>query len=564
VLATALAGRPVVAVEAAWALGEIGPAAGTSIVRTLERAAGGASASVGLAPPAGRAAVVALLFSASRLRPVPLGVVSPFLASPDRDVAWSAAYAIARPRVPAGVRAILPLARHSDAEVRALVARALARPAAGDSLAAAAVAALRVLIADTSPHVRINAVRSLATFGTDVRTEVTALVRDRDANVRIATAQSLTTVMDSNGARWAALWDADTGYMFRRSLLESAMRLGVRLSALGTWKDSADWRYRAAVAEAGGAATDPARIRDISLPLADDRDGRVRTAAWSAFASHVDSSADHPWLREFMLRGLPDPDPQVRATVLGALAGEARAAELPAVLFSYALARTDSTNDARLAAVHYLARVWRRDSAGISDSLRGVLRALPAPADPLERAEGQGIPLFRSWPGTQGTPRPIAWYLDVVRAIVLPSLAGAGPVAEIRTARGTIVVELYGADAPLTVANFLTLARSGWYADTRFHRVVPNFVIQDGDPRGDGNGGPGWAIRDEFNRRRYDRGAVGMALSGPETGGSQYFITHAPQPHLDGHYTVFGHVRSGWDVLDALVQGDRILTVTIR
>ncbi|HWJ23595.1 MAG TPA: peptidylprolyl isomerase, partial [Gemmatimonadaceae bacterium] len=125
----------------------------------------------------------------------------------------------------------------------------------------------------------------------------------------------------------------------------------------------------------------------------------------------------------------------------------------------------------------------------------------------------------------------------------------------------SITVELFGADAPLTVLNFTTLARRGFLRDTRFHRVVPNFVAQDGDPRGDGNGGPGYTIRDELNRRRYDRGAVGMALSGPDTGGSQYFLTLSPQPHLDGHYTLFGRVVAGFDAMDRLVQGDRILEV---
>jgi cyclophilin family peptidyl-prolyl cis-trans isomerase len=91
---------------------------------------------------------------------------------------------------------------------------------------------------------------------------------------------------------------------------------------------------------------------------------------------------------------------------------------------------------------------------------------------------------------------------------------------------------------------------------------VPNFVIQDGDPRGDGNGGPGTVIRDELNRQRYVRGTVGMALSGPDTGGSQFFLVHSPQPHLDGRYTVFGRLAAGFQVLDLIVQGDRILRIT--
>jgi cyclophilin family peptidyl-prolyl cis-trans isomerase len=126
------------------------------------------------------------------------------------------------------------------------------------------------------------------------------------------------------------------------------------------------------------------------------------------------------------------------------------------------------------------------------------------------------------------------------------------------------VIDLFGGEAPLTVANFVALARAGFYRGTAFHRVVPGFVAQDGDPRGDGSGGPPGSIRDELNRRRYARGVLGMALSGPDTGGSQYFLTLTPQPHLDGHYTVFGILREGFGVLDRLTQGDSIRSVEIQ
>jgi cyclophilin family peptidyl-prolyl cis-trans isomerase len=156
------------------------------------------------------------------------------------------------------------------------------------------------------------------------------------------------------------------------------------------------------------------------------------------------------------------------------------------------------------------------------------------------------------------------WYDSIVRAVVLPSLGGHPIEARITTSRGVLVIDLFGADAPLTVANFVALARAGFYRGTAFHRVVPAFVVQDGDPRGDGSGGPAWAIRDELNRRRYRRGVLGMALSGPDTGGSQYFLTLTPQPHLDGHYTVFGILRDGFAVLDQITQGDSIRSVEIQ
>ena len=118
-------------------------------------------------------------------------------------------------------------------------------------------------------------------------------------------------------------------------------------------------------------------------------------------------------------------------------------------------------------------------------------------------------------------------------------------------------------DAPMTAWNFAQLAKAKYFDNTSFMRVVPNFVIQGGDPRNDMNGGPGYAIRDEINLQKYTRGAVGMALSGADTGGSQFFITHSPQPHLDAKYTVFGHVVNGMEVVDRLQQLDVIERIRI-
>ena len=115
----------------------------------------------------------------------------------------------------------------------------------------------------------------------------------------------------------------------------------------------------------------------------------------------------------------------------------------------------------------------------------------------------------------------------------------------------------------MTVDNFLTLAEKKYFDGARIHRVVPGFVVQDGDPTGTGNGGPGYEIRDELVPTTYRTGTVGMALSGPDTGGSQWFATQSPQPHLDGIYTVFGQVESGMDVVSRIEQGDKIFRVTV-
>ena len=150
---------------------------------------------------------------------------------------------------------------------------------------------------------------------------------------------------------------------------------------------------------------------------------------------------------------------------------------------------------------------------------------------------------------------------DYVRAI---SRRNGSVRAVVKTEKGSFTIDLLPQDAPLTVDNFISLARKGYYNGLVVHRVVPNFVIQDGDPRGDGMGGPGTTIRCEINTVSYERGVVGMALSGKDTGGSQWFVTHSAQPHLDGGYTVFGKVpEKDMNVVDSIARGDKIISITI-
>ncbi len=137
--------------------------------------------------------------------------------------------------------------------------------------------------------------------------------------------------------------------------------------------------------------------------------------------------------------------------------------------------------------------------------------------------------------------------------------------AQIETDKGTIDVKLYAEHAPKTVNNFVSLARDGFYDGLTFHRVIPNFMIQGGDPDGNGRGGPGYQFEDEVrdNPLKHETGSLSMANAGPNTNGSQFFITHAPQPHLNGRHTVFGKVMDGQDVVDAIEQGDTMSKVTI-
>jgi peptidyl-prolyl cis-trans isomerase B (cyclophilin B) len=135
----------------------------------------------------------------------------------------------------------------------------------------------------------------------------------------------------------------------------------------------------------------------------------------------------------------------------------------------------------------------------------------------------------------------------------------------IQTNRGEIKLELYPQHAPQTVNNFVFLAKQGFYDGVQFHRVIADFMIQTGDPTGTGRGGPGYRFADECkgNPLRHERGVISMANAGPNTNGSQFFITHVPTPHLDGRHTVFGKVTSGLDVVDAIQQGDVMVSVAV-
>ena len=136
----------------------------------------------------------------------------------------------------------------------------------------------------------------------------------------------------------------------------------------------------------------------------------------------------------------------------------------------------------------------------------------------------------------------------------------------IETEKGTIKLELYAQHAPQTVNNFMFLAREGYYEGVAFHRVIANFVIQGGDPSATGSGGPGYKFADETggNPLKHETGSLSMANAGPNTNGSQFFIAHSPQPHLDGKHTVFGKVVAGQEVVDAIRPGDKMIKVVIE
>ena len=264
-------------------------------------------------------------------------------------------------------------------------------------------------------------------------------------------------------------------------------------------------------------------------------------------------------LAEVLLKHFDDPDVIVRGTAADLL-GDLPPSEANTRALAAAFPRTakDPLNDAALSILDALGK---QKSPAANDAIKTALDSrdylVRRRAVALLKANGAGD--FSSRIGTVQTGKTAADYQRALARIRKKVRA------VVTTTKGSFTIELLPEAAPLTVDNFVQLAQRSFFSRITIHRVVPNFVIQDGDPRGDGNGGPAnHQIRCEINEEPYDRAAVGMALSGKDTGGSQWFVTHSPQPHLDGGYTVFGRVVAGMNVVDNIIRGDVIRSIVIR
>lgn len=264
-------------------------------------------------------------------------------------------------------------------------------------------------------------------------------------------------------------------------------------------------------------------------------------------------------IADVLRKQLKEPDAIVRSTAADLISeqppNETNARSLVEAL-PVAL-RDRDLNDAALSILDALAK---QKSAAANDAIKSALESpdhlIRRRAVALLKAHGAGD--FSNRIGTVQTRNTDADYRRAIARI------GRTVTATFVTSKGAITIEFLPEEATLTVDNFVQLARKGYFNGQTVPRVVPNFVIQTGDPRGDQNGGPGYQIRCEINETQYERGGVGMALSGKDTGGSQWFVTHSPQPHLDGGYTVFGRVIRGMEVVDSIARGDTIRRVIVN
>ena len=501
-------------------------------------------------------------------RDAPVVSLLPFLEDSSIALRWRAAYTLGRLRAPAAGNRLSVALRDPEAIVRAMAARALTRGYADTAgLAAKSVAQLLTrAAADANPQVKINALRSLAGFeDSTLAAEVVPLLDDPQPNVQVQAAATAGELGGAEAARaLARVAAANRPFGVRREALVGLARADTTAftTASARWRSSADWRERAAAAEGTAIAAPGGRPWFLS-----DRDPKVMAAGLQAWAAEVDGP--DPGLLAAVRPLAQHTDAAVRSVAADVMSRAAAPGDLTTLVAAYRRAGNDSVPDAALAALGAIQAIAGSSPEGRARVAEEFVASVPRPDDYLLRrwAEASWPELAARW----GRAAPIATgrspqdYRDLVRRFIVAPDSVARPKVIIETdQRGPMEIELLGPEAPMTVANFLRLVDRRFFDGNRWHRVVPNFVVQDGDPRGDGFGGPGGAVRDELNRQRYDGPMLGMALSGPDTGSSQWFINLSPQPHLDGTYTVFGRVTGGLANLARITQGDVIRTIRMK
>lgn len=510
------------------------------------------------------------LTAALRSRPADAGpTIARFLNSPDARVRSDAANVLARLRLKDGnERLRLLVDTDRDPNVRANAARVLGITEDQDSFESLLTRAR----ADADERVRVSGIRALAALKNPNAADLLLKHTTTNTNEILEIATTVGRLIPQTDYHDAILWFRTQNEKLNHTAPEIEIAFArvapaAYLAELEKLKAPSDWRATAAIANAlAEYATLPDSVK-AKAELAATAEARLRKMLEYRNADYAIPevlralAAFKPKdLQQILVARLGHADVIVRATAADLLGDLPPSQEITqALIHDWKRSRNDAIlNDDVLSVLDALAK---QKNAAANDAIK--LLGLNFPDHLVRRRAAtllaaNDVGDFSAQVGKVQTRNTDVDYRRALARI------GRKVQAVVTTTKGSFTMELLPSEAPLTVDNFVQLAQRNYFRGITIHRVVPNFVIQDGDPRGDGNGGPGYQIRCEINEVPYDRATVGMALSGKDTGGSQWFVTHAPQPHLDGGYTVFGRVVAGMDVVDKIERGDVVKSIRIR
>jgi HEAT repeat protein len=474
----------------------------------------------------------------------------------DAKVASRAIYALEKSETKRVRESIIPFLGSDDPRVRAYAARTLGKQKVRD-----AVEPLAKNVADPDLRVSINSINALASILEDDKNKNvvdylgTVIQRTQSHHIKKAAVIAIGDIGHKNGKDYLAQTILDEYPGIRAESYRSLAKVLGKNSLVfvsGGLNDS-EPLVRAVAIEAIGLAGEKKRIPDLIAIIDDNEDPRLRAAAVRAL-----SNFDSDEAKAALVACLSDEDWVVATEAAKALGEIDDKESIPALIDRFSMRNDHVDTDIRLEIMRILAEMKAKEAQPI---------AVEALGDSDPRLRQAAIDFFENteieMPDIESDRHFYERDFDPSRRAEL-SLPLGTQRAVIYTKHGDIEIELFGDDAIQTVSNFIRLATSGFYEGLTFHRVVPNFVVQGGCPRGDGWGDPGYYIRSEFNQYRYKRGMVGIAHSGKDTGGSQFFITHSSQPHLNGRYTIFGKVTKGMDVVDRIAQGDQFSVVIVE
>ncbi len=493
------------------------------------------------------------LYALVRLKAyMPLASVVLDASGQPRVRSWPVAFALQRLEDPRALPALLTLAKDADPYTRAFAVRGL-----GALKDRTAVPLLLQIAAGGDRGAATEAIRALGRIGDPAAAPT--LVRwlqvpKADPVLKLEAASALGGIAAEGVFDVLADALADPSPAVRAAVIRSLAQFDLQrfVTLLSGLDPDPQWSVRVALAAALGTLPPEAGLPRLRTML-QDSDQRVVPSVLAAL-----TKLRAPEAVGVLMNHLTVDDAVVRAAAAAALAELKPPGAVPALTQAYRLGERDASYVARAAALAALAAYGPTDATPVLiEALRDKDWAVRVRAAAL-------LKQFDAATEAEIRMRPASPSLGMetyaAERLVNPPVSTQ---AFIDTDRGPIQIELDVLDAPLTVENFVTLARKGFFNGLTVHRVVPNFVMQTGDPRGDSEGGPGYTIRDELNQHPYLRGTVGMALDWADTGGSQFFITLSPQPHLDAKYTVFGHVVAGMNVVDQIEQGEVIRGVRI-